>query len=164
MERVLKNYSATLDLTGWYDLRVFSDGTTEKIDFTDDIGNIDISERERIYLISYLNYIKAISKNTKGRNLPPTKSEALGKEYPFCPVEMNYRKAVDLLSKKGILKEVMWNIKSKENKYGSIMTFVVLTPFGRKFIDEKILGPQEQRAGIGSGDIPQDWESVNSNP
>jgi hypothetical protein len=163
-EKIFKYYGNKLSVIGIHDVKVYSDNTAEEIVCTEEVSSISVTPEQVEYLKGYLAFINTIAKTKKNRALPPTKNEALGKNASFCSSDMNYRKSVDSLSKKGIMKEVSWRIKSKTNETGSIMTFIVLTPIGRKFIDEKILGPQQQPTNPSTGDISQDGESVDCHP
>lgn len=161
-ERKVKSYGAKLSLEGIHDMRIYDNNTNSEIICTEDVSGIEINDREYQYIVNYLRFLKVLGQ-TK-RTIPTTKKEAYGKVYTFCPPGFNYGKAVESLSKKGIMKEVMWRISSKQNTYGSLMAFVTLTPLGRKFLNEKVLSSQEQQTDTSSGSVSEDGESSHSNP
>lgn len=160
-EKTVRSYGAKLSVLGVHQMRIYSDKSTDEVLPTESIEHISLTDRELNYIKNYLGFLHVILK-TK-RTLPPTKNEAQGHDYPFCGTDKANYKPVQSLIKKGILKETMWRIGDKNNKQGSLRTFIALTPVGRKYIDEKILGPQQKEAAdLGIGNITKDSESVSS--
>lgn len=159
--KVLKQYGSKLSVYGIHDVRIFTDNSHDEILSTESTDKVEISDRELNYLKGYLSFTHTIYRTTK-RTLPPTKNEAQGHDYKFCGEDKAAYKPVQSLLKKGILKEVMWRVGDKNNKNGSLRSFIALTPFGRKFIDEKVLGPQGKETNTSAGDIPENGESVSS--